>query len=186
MKRTITTLLLCLFFTAAEAQTHLSFKGVQMTGTTAQYAELLKTKGFLTKGTGKEGLKMTGCFAGRQNATIILGPVSEVCDTIKTVSVLLTEDAVWSTLTASFEFYRQYYTTKYGNPTELSQKGTGEDYRSLADLKKGICHYHALWKTPDGTITMTLQYQSGACAVVIKYTDAAGAAAEEREILGDI
>lgn len=159
-----------------------------MNGTCLSFSKQLEEKGFVTKNTQKDGsIKMTGDFAGKKDVQTIIGPVSETNNTIKTITLLIPcSTGTWDELTDKFNHYKKYYIIKYGEPTELSEKGTGEDYRSIADLKKGICKYYAYWLTYNGTINITFQFISSVPNIIITYTDKNANELAESEVINDI
>lgn len=187
-KTTIIIIIMLCAGAALHAQDALRFKGLPMTGPCTAFAAELEAKGFVNKGTLKDGsIRMTGSFAGKKDVQTVIGPVSETNGDVMTVTLSIpAATASWDDLTAAFAHYRKHYTLKYGEPSELSEKGTGEDYRSMADLKKGVCHYRALWVTGSGTITMTLRFVSSSPCVVIRYADRAAEHTAEKEIVDDI
>jgi len=167
---------------------HLTFKGLPIDGSCEDFMEALISKGFRYQNTSKTKRDniMVGPFAGKANAVVRIFPASETIDVTSRILVAFEEEAVWQKLTATFSHLKKFYVEKYGSPSDSLETGTGEDYRSLADLRKGLCNYFSFWLLPEGSIKLSLEGNSSKCFVTIEYIDAKGKRKHENEILSDI
>lgn len=175
MKKYILSLVLCCFALVGFAQEHLSFKGIPIQGSISAFCQKLKAKG-LTQVHSENNIRMfVGDFTGR-DATI--GVVADQSgNDVFSVVVLFPESGEWNTLVNTYDYYKELYTEKYGNPTacrENNPSRSNDNISLMAEVHQGTVVYGSVFTAPGGTIELTIDKADGVYKgmVVIRYKDA--------------
>lgn len=113
MRHLLLSILLCTTI-CANAQNHLTFKGIPIEGSMTTFCQKLKAKGFTQMGKDKNATIFTGDFTGKQ-ATIGVG-ASDDGKNVFSVVVLFDPSGEWNNLVSTYDYYKDLYTRKYGDP----------------------------------------------------------------------
>lgn len=188
MKKHLLTLLLCCFAICGFAQEHLSFKGIPIEGSMTAFCQKLKAKGFTQMGRDNNITMFTGDFTGRQ-ATVGVGATDDG-NSVHSVVVIFDESREWNTLVKTYDYYKELYTRKYGNPSacrENNPSHSDSNTMLMHELSQGTVTYASVWTVTGGTIEMSIEksgYSNG--VVIIRYRDAQNVETKIQKDLEDI
>lgn len=188
MKHFLISLILGCFAICGFAQEHLSFKGIPIEGSMTAFCQKLKAKGFTQIGRDNNVTLFTGDFTGRQ-ATVGVGATDDG-NSVHSVVVLFDESREWNTLVNTYDYYKELYTRKYGNPSacrEHNPSHSDSNTMLMHELSQGTVTYASAWTVTGGTIEMSIEksgYSDG--VVVIRYRDAQNVETKIQKDLEDI
>lgn len=188
MKHILLSLLLCVTF-YANAQDHLTFKGIPIEGSMTTFCQKLKAKGFTQMGKDKNITLFTGDFTGRQ-ATIGVG-ASDDGKNVFSVVVLFDQSKEWNSLVSTYDYYKDLYTRKYGEPAiskENNPSHSDSNTALMAEVHQGTVVYSSAWNVPGGDIQLSIEKSSGIYEgmVMIRYRDSQNVEAKIQSDLEDI
>ena len=173
------------------AQDHLSFKGIPIAGSLTSFCHKMSDKGFVNLGREDNTILFVGDFTGRE---VTVGVTSD--DDGKNVhSVVVTFESTkeWNVLVDTYNYYKDLYVRKYGQPKESIEKNRQiESRRSnaglMAELYLGRVTWSSLWEVTGGEIEMSVEKASGFYngAVVLRYRDAQNEEARIQKHLEEI
>lgn len=90
-----------------------------------------------------------------------------------------------------FDEYKDLYTTKYGEPSVLSEKSLNDIYDrpgwEMMGVVSDLCDYIAIWYVPEGAIAIKIvgnNYNSG--TILVKYQDNKNSLIRSMQKLDDI
>lgn len=169
-------LFLCIAFAAisAIAQEHLSFKGIPIEGSITTFCQKLKAKGLVQVHSTDNIRLFTGDFTGR-DATI--GVVADQTGkNVFSVVVIFPESGEWNTLVNTYDYYKELYTEKYGNPSfsrESNPSRSDSNTSLMAEVHQGTVVYGSVFNAPGGTIELSIDKADGVYKgqVIIRYKD---------------
>lgn len=175
---------------ASMAQEHLTFKGIPLEGSVTVFCQKLKAKGFTQIGKHQNTTLFTGDFTGR-NATVGVNATDDGKN-VFSVALFFDPSKEWNRLVNTYDYYKDLYTTKYGEPT-MSR----EENPSLSDsntslmlaLNQGRVVYGSVWEVNGGDIQLSIEKsQGGVCEgiVMIRYVDSQNIEAKQQQDLEDI
>ncbi len=188
MKHILLLLLLCVTF-YANAQDHLTFKGIPIEGGITTFCQKLKAKGFTQMGKDKNITLFTGDFTGRQ-ATIGVG-ASDDGKNVFSVVVLFDPSKEWNSLVSTYDYYKDLYTRKYGEPAiskENNPSHSDSNTALMAEVHQGTVVYGSAWNVPGGDIQLSIEKSSGFYEgmVMIRYRDSQNVESKIQSDLEDI
>ena len=188
MKRILLSLLFCVTF-YVNAQDHLTFKGIPIEGSMTTFCQKLKSKGFTPMGKDKNITLFTGDFTGRQ-ATIGVG-ASDDGKNVFSVVVLFDPSGEWNNLVSTYDYYKDLYTRKYGDPAiskENNPSRSDSNTALMAEVHQGTVVYGSVWNVPGGDIQLSIEKSSGIYEgmVMIRYRDSQNVEAKIQSDLEDI
>lgn len=158
----------------SQTQEHLSFKGIPITGTMSSFCQQLKAKGFTQVGRDSNYTLFTGDFTGK---TVELLAVSDSDGkNVLGVVVLLDPSEEWNRLTSTYDYYKDLYISKYGNPKmskEYNPAYGDSNIAKMAEVHQGTVAWGSLWQITGGTIELSIEKSNGFYEglVVIRYRD---------------
>lgn len=168
-----------LFFVAmnilAQEPEHLSFKGIPIEGSMTAFCQKLKAKGFTSIGRDNNISLFTGDFTGR-NATVGVTATDDGKNVFAVV-VLFDTSGEWNTLVNTYDYYKDLYTRKYGEPTISREENSAYDDSNtvlMYKLYEGTVVYGSVWKVKGGDIQLSIEKSSAGIyegMVVIRYRD---------------
>ena len=173
MKQLLFTLCIICSVFFANAQEHLSFKGIPIEGNITTFCQKLMAKGFTQIGMDKNAGLFVGDFTGR-NATVAVVATDNGQD-VHTVGVIFDKSDSWKVLVHTYEEYKNLYIEKYGQPSECVEYNpshTETNTSQMLDLNEGKVTYTSIFNAPGGSITISIlgeKYKEG--FVGIKYED---------------
>lgn len=188
MKHILLSILLYVGF-CVNAQEHLTFKGVPIEGRMSAFCQKLKAKGYTQMGKDKNITLFTGDFTGRQ-ATIGVG-ASDDGNSVFSVVVLFNPSGEWNNLVSTYDYYKDLYTRKYGEPTvskENNPSRSDSNTALMAEVHQGTVVYGSTWTVPGGDIQLSIEKSSGVYEgmVMIRYRDSQNVEAKIKSDLEDI
>lgn len=189
MKKFIFTLVLTCFAICGFAQEHLSFKGIPIEGSMTSFCQKLKAKGFTQLGRDNNITLFSGDFTGRQ-ATVGVG-ASDDGKNVYSVVVLFDPSKEWNTLVNTYDYYKDLYTRKYGNPAVCRENNPGRSNSNtslMAKVQEGTVTYTSGWVVTGGEIDLSITKSNGLYEgmVVIRYRDRQNVNAKIEKDLEDI
>ena len=189
MKKAIFTLTLLLVTISLMAQEHLSFKGIPIEGSMTEFCQKLRAKGFTSLGSDDGVTLFTGDFTGR-NATIGVTATDDGKN-VFAVIVFFDPSKEWNTLVTTYDYYKDLYTRKYGNPTisrENNPAHSDSNTALMAEVYQGSVVYASAWEVAGGDIQLSIEKTSGIYEgmVMIRYRDAQNIEAKIQNDLDEI
>ena len=175
MKKSIFTLTLLWATINIMAQEHLSFKGIPIGGSMTEFCQKLQTKGFTSIGKEDNLSLFSGDFTGRK-ATIGV-TATDNGENVFAVTVMFDSSEEWNTLVDTYEYYKNLYTRKYGDPTVSKENNPARLKSNIAlmhELDQGTVEYVSAWEVTGGEISLLITksifgiYKG---MVVIRYSD---------------
>ena len=163
MKRILTIAVFIFSFMFVMAQTpnsHLTFKGIPITGTLESFAQKLEAKGFKKIYSDTTGVVFKGEFAGYSGCNIYVNKVPNR-NIVYRVGVYFPKESSWTRLEKEYNQFKEMLTNKYGKPTSQSKtfkKGVlaFSDAAKMRSLKVGNCDYWTQWEVDNGYIKVLI------------------------------
>ena len=189
MKQFLISLILSCFAFYGFAQEHLSFKGIPIEGSMTAFCKKLKAKGFTQIERSKNITLFTGDFTGRK-ATVGVG-ASDDGKNVFSVVVFFEESKEWNTLVNTYDYYKDLYTRKYGEPSVCKESNPSESDSNtslMAEVYQGTVVYGSVWEVSGGDIQLSIEKSSGVYEgmVMIRYRDSQNLEAKIKKDLDDI
>ncbi len=191
MKLKILSLICCLLLSLPiVAQGHLAFKGIPITGSMTSFCQQLKDKGFTKIGSDNNITTFVGDFTGRQ-AYVGVG-ATEDGKNVHSVVVLFESSGEWNTLVSTYDYYKEIYSRKYGNPSTSIEKNPSYDNSNTSlmyELWQGKVMYGSVWEVEGGSIEISIDKSSEEIykgLVIIKYRDSQNMEMKIQKDLEDI
>jgi len=157
MKRYIYLLLICICTFNINAQEHMKFMGVPITGKLEAFISKMESLGFTPYS--KEYLKenqffMKGKFAG-ENCTIDISRTS-ISHIVYMVAAYTEQYTSWESLKRDYFSFKNDYTDKYGTPFKSNETFLGSYYDGdgyeLSAIKSDKCDYETIYYLDNGRI----------------------------------
>ena len=189
MKRISATLMLLFAAICVMAQEHLSFKGIPIEGSMTSFCQKLKAKGFTSIGRDNNITLFTGDFTGRK-ATVGVKATDDGKNVFAVV-VFFEPSEEWKTLVYIYDYYKDLYTRKYGEPTiskENNPAHSDSNTALMAEVHQGTVVYGSAWEVTGGDIQLSIEKTSGVYEgmVMIRYRDSQNVEAKIKNDLDDI
>ena len=185
MKKFIFTLYFLIVAIAANAQEHLSFKGIPIEGSITTFCQKLKAKCLVQVHSADNIRLFTGDFTGR-DATI--GVVADQTGkNVFSVVVIFPASGEWNTLVNTYDYYKDLYTEKYGSPS-FNKEYNPSRSDSNTEVHQGTVVYGSVFNAPGGTIELTIDKADGVYQgqVIIRYKDAQNVQEKRQSDLDEI
>ena len=161
MKKIIFTLITLCFALNSFAQEHLTFKGIPIEGSLSSFCQKLKSKGLTHMGTDQNVTFFTGDFTGR-NATICVVAGDNGKDVFSVV--VFDTSGEWNTLINTYNYYKDLYTRKYGEPKVSLEKNpsrSDSNISLMAEVHQGTVTWASAWEVTGGNIEISIEKYSG-------------------------
>ena len=184
-------LTLCIFFAtiAANAQEHLSFKGIPIEGSISTFCQKLKAKGFVQIHS-KDNIRLfRGDFTGRDaNIGVVADQTGKK---VFSVIVIFPKSDEWDSLVNKYDYYKGLYTEKYGNPSycrEYNPSSNDSNIFLMREVEQGTVVYGSVFDAPGGTIELSIDKADGVYQgqVIIRYKDAQNIESKRQADLDEI
>ena len=174
---------------AQEESEHLTFKGIPIEGSMTEFCQKLRTKGFTSIGRENNIALFTGDFTGRE-ATVGVTATDDGKNVFAIV-VLFDPSGEWNTLVNTYEYYKDLYTRKYGEPTVSKEENpalSDSNTALMREVYQGTVTYGSAWEVAGGDIQLSIEKSSGFYEgiVVIRYRDSQNVEAKIKSDLDDI
>jgi len=171
------------------AQEHLSFKGIPIEGSMTAFCQKLKAKGFTSIGRNNNITMFTGDFTGRK-ATVGVTATDDGKNVFAVIA-FFDPSGEWNTLVNTYNYYKDLYTRKYGEPTiskENNPAFSDSNNALMAELHQGTVVYGSVWDVTGGDIQLSIEKSSGVYEgmVMIRYRDSQNVEAKIKNDLDDI
>lgn len=196
MKRIFSTLIFTAIILSSFAQTktdstkHLTFKGVPIDGTLADYVAKMKNNGFIQKGT-KDGIViLEGDFASYKGCTVVVATLKQK-DLVSKIVVTFPDRQTWSSLSSNYFNLKDLLTEKYGKPSEnveeFQSSTPDDDGSKMIQVKLGACNYYSSYKIEKGTIQLTIEHDGVShCFIKLAYFDKINSESIKKQALDDL
>lgn len=196
MKKVFFSLLFVVIVTNSFAQLkqdtskHLTFKGVPIDGTLAEYVSKMKKSGFTHKGT-KNGISiLEGDFASYKNCIIGVSTLKQK-DLVSKIAVIFPDRENWSSLSSNYFNLKELLTEKYGEPSESEEEFQShtpdDDGSKMIQVQLGACKYYTTYETEKGSIQLTIEHDSVTrCFVKLAYFDKINSETVKKQALDDL
>ena len=141
---------------------HLTFKGIPMEGSMSEFCYKLQTKGYTTLGRDNNRAVLEGDFAGR-NATIGVAATNGGRE-VYAVVIFFDSSDEWNTLVSTYDYYKNLYTRKYGEPSVLKESNPAHSDSNTAlmgELYQGRVVWASLWEVSGGEIELSIESTDG-------------------------
>ncbi len=189
MKKIFTILTMFFAFINIMAQEHLSFKGIPIEGSMTTFCQKLKAKGFTSIGRDNNITMFTGDFTGRKASVGVTA--TDDGKNVFAVVVFFDPSSEWNTLVNTYDYYKNLYTRKYGDPTfskENNPARSNSNTALMAEVYQGTVVYSSVWEVTGGDIQLSIEKTSGIYEgmVMIRYRDSQNAEAKIKNDLDDI
>ena len=189
MRKLVITFTMLFAVISLMAQEHLSFKGIPIEGSMTAFCQKLKAKGFTSIGSENNLTLFTGDFTGR-NATVGVTATDDGKDVFAVV-VLFDPSGEWNALINTYDYYKDLYTRKYGEPSISKEKNpalSDSNTALMAEVHQGTVVYGSAWEVTGGDIQLSIEKSSGVYKgmVMIRYRDSQNVEAKIQNDLNDI
>ncbi|MDE6569670.1 MAG: hypothetical protein K2K43_03495 [Alistipes sp.] len=189
MKKLFVTLTLLFAAINVMAQEHLSFKGIPIEGSMTAFCQKLKAKGFTFIGQENNTSLFSGDFTGRK-ATVGVAATDDGKN-VFIVAVIFDASGEWNTLVNTYNYYKDLYIRKYGEPTvskENNPARSDSNTALMAEVHEGTVVYGSAWEVTGGDIQLSIEKAFGVYkgSVIIRYRDSQNVEAKIQKELEDI
>lgn len=189
MKKILVTFALLFAVVNIMAQEHLSFKGIPIEGSLAAFNQKLVAKGFKVIGREKNTTLFSGDFTGRKAQVGVTA--TDDRKNVFAVVVFFDSSGEWNTLVNTYDYYKDLYTRKYGEPTfseEYNPAIASTNTGLMAEVHQGRVVYESVWNVTGGNIQLSIEKATGVYMgmVTIRYRDAQNVEAKIKSDLDEI
>jgi hypothetical protein len=174
MKKIVFTLITLCFALNSFAQEHLTFKGIPIQGSLTSFCQKLKSKGLTQIENDQTSAIFVGDFTGRK-ATIGVVATDDGKNVFSVV-VLFDSSEEWNTLVNTYDYYKQLYTRKYGEPkvsVENNPANRDSNISKMYEVNQGRVTWASAWEITGGDIELSIEKSEGVASgrVIIRYRD---------------
>ncbi|MFI3331633.1 MAG: hypothetical protein R3Y38_07490, partial [Rikenellaceae bacterium] len=155
-----------------QAQEHMEFKGIPISGHIDSFVAKLESSGFKKKtvNLNDNACVLTGQFVGKACEVFVI--CSPKTKQVWKVAVFLPKSSGWHSIKGDYNSFKTQFTTKYGNPTnsfEFFSKPyyEGDGYEMTA-IKVDKCNYMSFWTMAQGTISVAI---GTTASIIFAYED---------------
>lgn len=189
MRKILVTLTLLFAVINIMAQEHLSFKGVPIEGSMTAFCQKLKAKGFTSIGRDNNVNLFTGDFTGRKVTVGVTA--TDDGKNVFAVCVFFDPSSEWNTLVNTYDYYKNLYTRKYGEPAlskENNPAHSDSNTALMAEVHQGTVVYGSVWEITGGDIRISIEKTNGFYEgmVMVLYRDSQNVEAKIQNDLDDI
>jgi hypothetical protein len=184
------TVLTCFAQVKSDTSKHLSFKGVPIDGTLADYILKMKKSGFVQKSLKDGVVILEGDFASYKSCIVGVSTLKQK-DLVSKIVVIFPDRETWSSLSSNYFNLKDLLTEKYGKQSESVeefQSSTPDDDGSkLTEVELGACKYYTTYETEKGTIQLTIEHDGVTrCFVKLAYFDKINSETVKKQALDDL
>lgn len=163
MKNILLCICILLASLCAQAQEHLSFKGIPIEGNISSFCQKLKQKGFTQQRTQGREYFFEGEFTGREVSVKV---TADEHNSVFGVDVILPDSDSWSTLTETYDHYKNLYIEKYGRPVQCKERNPASTNSNISYMLE-LCEEKVSWKS-------TFKAHGGSIKLSIEPTESYG------------
>lgn len=175
MKHLVLIILAALSVASYAQSEHLTFKGVPIDGTLAEYTEKMQEKGFQYLYSENGLTILRGDFAGYKNCRIRVSTLGNM-DLVSTIAVIFTTYDSWGNLYGNYANLKEMLSEKYGKPSMVVEKFQSsyvdDDNDRMHEVRMDRCKYYSIFKISLGTIELSINkagFSGG--FVMLRYQD---------------
>ena len=177
MKHLVLIILAALSVAAYAQSEHLTFKGVPIDGTLAEYTKKMQEKGFRYLYSENGLTILQGDFAGYKNCQIGVSTLDNM-DLVSTIAVIFTTYDSWGNLYSNYANLKEMLSEKYGTPSIVVEEFQSsypprDDQSRMREVFMDRCKYFSVFETDLGAIELSINkaedYMEG--MVVLRYQD---------------
>jgi len=174
----------------SDSSKHLTFKGVPINGTLAEYVLKMKKNGFIHKGTKDDIAILEGDFASYNKCIVGVSTIKQM-DLVSKIAVLFPDLDTWSSLSSNYYDLKELLTEKYGKSSESVEKFQSytpeDDGSKIIQVKLGACKYYTNYETEKGTIQLSIEHESVTrCFIKLVYFDKINSESLKKQALDDL
>lgn len=189
MKKFIFFLFVAFVTISADAQEHLSFKGIPIEGSITTFCQKLKAKGLVQIHSADNIRLFTGDFTGREATIGVIA--DQTGKNVYSVVVIFPESGEWNNLVNTYNYYKDLYTEKYGSPSfnmEHNPSHSDSNTSLMSEVHQGTVVYGSIFNAPGGTIEISIEKADGFYQgqVIIRYKDAQNIEGKRQSDLDEI
>lgn len=189
MKKIISILTVFFVTLSLMAEEHLLFKGIPIEGSMVEFCQKMKAKGFTSVGKENNITLFSGDFTGRNAMVGIIA--TDDGKNVFGVVVFFDSSGEWDALVTSYDYYKDLYTRKYGEPTSSKENNpalSDSNTALMAEVHQGRVEYVSTWEVTGGDIQLSIEKATGVFRgmVVIRYRDSQNMEAKIQDDLNDI
>ncbi len=180
MKRLILNVILICITTIAHSQVnrHMTFKDIDINGSTTQFTTKLKAKGY--KSTTEASTLLSGEFAGYTCKVAVYG-TAKTDVTYQIIVVFDTKGDSWYSVKGQYNKLKELYTSKYGKPSDsaewfLSPYYEGDGYE-LSAIRNNKAFFFTKWELSEGNINIMISKDN----ILVSYSDNANKTLNDQE-----
>ncbi len=177
MKHLVLIILAALSVAAYAQSEHLTFKGVPIDGTLAEYTEKMQEKGFEYLYSDNGVTILQGDFAGYKNCQIGVSTLDNM-DLVSTIAVIFQSYESWSLLHNNYTNLKEMLSQKYGKPTIVVEEFQSSypirnDRERMLQVILDKCKYYSIFEIDLGFIELSINKSNnyGEGLVILKYQD---------------
>lgn len=177
MKHLVLIILAALSVATYAQSEHLTFKGVPIDGTLAEYTKKMQEKGFRYLYSENGLTILQGDFAGYKNCQIGVSTLDNM-DLVSTIAVIFTTYDSWGNLYGNYANLKEMLSEKYGKPSMVVEEFQSsypprDDQSRMLEVSMDRCKYFSVFEIDLGAIELSINkaedYMEG--MVVLRYQD---------------
>lgn len=168
---------------------HLTFKGVPIDGTLKNFVRRMEKAGFYHDGDKGGAAILTGDFAGYKGCTVTVSTLDQK-DLVSHITVWFPQREIWGDLSGDYFSLKKLLTQKYGTPSVCTEKFqssfVNDDSSKMHAVEFDKCRYSTTFKSPKGTIKLSIAHSNYDCYVELRYFDKINSGIITNEALKDL
>jgi len=174
----------------SDSSKHLTFKGVPIDGTLADYVLKMKNNGLTLKST-KDGIAiLEGDFASYKNCVIGVSTLKQK-DLVSKIAVMFPACDTWSSLSSNYFNLKKLLTEKYSKASESVEEFQSytpkDDGSKMIQVQLGACKYYTNYETEKGTIQLSIAHSDiTSCFITLVYFDKLNSESVKKQALDDL
>ena len=175
----------------SDSSKHLSFKGVPINGTLAEYVSKMTMSGF-TLTESENGISiLQGDFASYKSCIVEVSTL-KTKDLVSKIAVRFPDGETWAILSIMYFNLKEMLTQKYGNPSDTSETFQSHsqpesDLLKMSYVSSDKCKYHTTYETEKGSIYLSIEHdQLLKCFVKLVYFDKINSETIKKQALDDL
>lgn len=158
---TVILLFTVVFFAKSQTSEHMTFKGVPIDGTLAEFVSKMKQNGFTYLETKDETAWLKGDFAGYKECFIAI-PTFKQKDLVFKVTVVFHECETWSSLSEIYFDLKEMLAEKYGKPYKVVEEFNSysqplNDNSKYSYVTLDLCKYSSIFQADKGDIWLSIE-----------------------------
>ena len=158
MKRILFVIISLMICVCGYSQKHMKFQGIEIDGTVKSFVDKLVQKGYKYEiSLDNNGAALSGTFT---NKKAFLGVYANSNSVVYCVLVYLSDCKEWKSLLNEYNYYKDLYTKKYGEPVSVTETYdfiSNNNYVNILQLVNGKIEWKCWFETEDGEILLSIR-----------------------------